>query len=301
MEQKEELKILRDNLRIFSERTAISEKQRELSLEQWLHSFLTEQPATLSELYEQFCEIFPHGDQFNTVARAKFCAHLAKIPAYQKMLSAQTGFRDQEVALSGSYGKIAMVRNRYNEEAFSVFESFVQGAKADFFPSFADACEAVFDNLCEFCLLPIENTENGRLFGFYAMLDRYELRICASCSLEHEDSPDTVRYALVGKHLPKRIPKNALWNLEYCVFAEAEEFPYDIFQVAPIFEATPIKIDSLPMPYDDVAHRIYFTFRIPITMAYAFDLYLLSEHPRYTPIGLYPLSETMNNTNKENL
>ena len=291
MEQKEGRTILAENIRIFSERITISTKQRELALEQWSNTLLALKDTNPNDLYERFCSALPKDTSLCAEDRAAFCAHLAKSPAHQKKLATIASFHDLDLAQSGSHGRIALVRNRYNEEAFAVFEPFIQGAKAEFFSSFADACEEVFDNLCEFCILPIENTENGRLFGFYAMLDRYELKICATCTLEHEDSHDSVRYALVGKHLPRRIPKNSEWNMECCISAQAEDFPYDIFRTAPLFHATPIKIDSLPLLYDDGAHRIYFTFRIPRAMAYAFDLYLRLEHPRYAPIGLYPLLE----------
>ena len=288
MDQKKELQIFKENIRTFSERSAISKQQRELSLDLCFRALLAEKNASPLELYTRFCADFSK-NELSAEDRASFFARLSNSVPHQKELITKTSFHDDESTKSGSHGRIALVRNRYNEEAFSIFEPFVQGAKAEFFSSFSDACEEVFDNLCEFCILPIENTESGRLFGFYSMIDRYELKICATCTVEHEDSPDTVRYALVGKHLPRRIPKNTEWNLECCISSEADQFPYDIFRVAPIFEATPIKVDSLPILYDDGAHRIYFTFQIPRMMAYAFDLYLLTEHPRYTAIGLYPI------------
>lgn len=289
MDHKKELQILKENIRTFSERSEISEKQRLLSLSLCINALLSDQDTTIPELYSRFSTELSENNLLSPTDRASFFAALTHSVTQQKKMIADGSFRENESTKSGAHGRIALVRNRYNEEAFSLFEPFVQGAKAEFLSSFSDACEEVFDNLCEFCILPIENTESGRLFGFYSMLDRYELKICATCTVEHDDSPDTVRYALVGKHLPRRIPKNTEWNLECCVSAQAEEFPYDIFRVAPIFDATPIKIDSLPILYDDGAHRIYFTFRLPRTMAYAFDFYLLSEHPRYTAIGLYPI------------
>lgn len=291
MDHNKEQTILENNIRVFSERISLSIRQRDLALEQWINSLFSLKDTDPSVLYTRFCEKLSSDGFLQAEDRANFCARLVKIPAHQKNLSTQTGFYDQESAQSGSHGRIALVRNRYNEEAFSVFEPFVQGAKAEFLSSFSEACEEVFDNVCEFCILPVEDVENGRLFGFYAMLDRYELKICATCTLEHEDSHNSVRYALVGKHLPRHIPKATEWNMEFCLSAESEDFPYDIFRIAPIFQATLIKIDSLPILYDEGAHRIYFTFRIPHTMAYAFDLYLMNEHPRYTPIGLYPILE----------
>ena len=291
MEKKEEFKILCDNIEIFSNRTALSEKQRALAMSQWIKRFLSEWDDEPSHLYERFCNSFTTEELPTPEDRALLCAQLANHPLFQKRMLAHSPLEAKEGAASGSHGRIALVRNRYNEEAFSIFERSVQGAKPEFFSSFSDACEEVFDNLCEFCILPVENTGDGRLFGFYSMIDRYELKICAVCELETESTPETIRYALVGKHLPRRIPKDTDWNFECCVSAEAEEFPYDIFRVAPIFSATPIKIDSLPILYDDRAHRFYLTFRIPRHLAYAFDLYLSKEHPRYTAIGLYPILE----------
>ncbi len=291
MEKKEELKILCDNLEIFSQRKALSEKQRTLSLSQWINRLLSEQSEDPSYLYEQFCSAFSSREILTPEDRALLCAQLTKNSVFQKKLIALSQLHAEESAASGSHGRIALVRNRYNEEAFAVFEHSVQGAKPEFFSSFSDACEEVFDNLCEFCILPVENTGDGRLFGFYSMIDRYELKICAVYELESENAPETIRYALVGKHLPRRIPKDAAWNFECYVSAEAEKFPYDIFRVAPIFEATPIKIDSLPILYDDRAHRFYLTFHLPRHLAYAFDFYLSKEHPRYTAIGLYPILE----------
>ena len=289
MDQKEEQAILCENLRIFSERDALSQKQRELALSLWIRRLLEEKESDPSVLYERFRTSLLKNGGIRVEDQAAFCATMAKLPVFQKRLLSHTILQKAEPAASGSHGRIALVRNHYNEEAFSHFESSILGAKAEFFSSFSDACEEVFDNLCEFCILPIGNTADGRLFGFYSMLDRYELKICAACELESDTSPDAIRYALIGKHLPRRIPQNAEWNFEFYLSAETEDFPYDIFRVAPIFEATPVKIDSLPILYDDKTNRIYLTFRLPKAMAYAFDLYLSQEHPRYTAIGLYPI------------
>jgi len=291
MEKKEEIKILCDNIEIFSHRKSLSEKQRALALSQWIRRLLSESNDTPTAIYEQFCASLAKKDLLMPEDRATLCSHLANDPSLQKKLMATSPLQSDESAASGSHGRIALVRNRYNEEAFSLFEHSVQGARPEFFSSFSDACEEVFDNLCEYCILPVENTGDGRLFGFYSMIDRYELKICAVCELETDNTPETIRYALVGKHSPRRLPKNTDWNFECYISAEAEAFPYDIFRVAPIFEATPIKIDSLPILYDDRAHRFYLTFRIPRHLAYAFDLYLSKEHPRYTAIGLYPILE----------
>lgn len=191
--------------------------------------------------------------------------------------------------VAGAHGRIALVRNRLNEEAYRVFSQAITASKAHYLPSFSDTCEDVYDNRCEFGILPIENTTDGKLFGFYAMLDRYELKICAACRLEPDHSEGTVRYALIGKNLPSRIPKNAEWLFECSVVTEIGKFPTDVVEITSVFDATIIKIDSLPVLYDDGLQKIYFTFRIPKQHADALHFYLTMEHARYSLLGFYPI------------
>ena len=280
-----EFEILQDNIRIFRERGALSERQRELCLSELIDRLLTtEQSSKPKGLYRRFIQVLPNA---TAADRALFCHRLSVHPRHVATFSAGALPSVEESPSPGTHGRIALVRNRYNEEALERFSYGVTGAKPSYTPSFADACEEVYAGQSEFCILPVENTENGRLFGFYSLLDRYELRICAACDLDTD--PGSIRYALVGKSLPDRLPKSVSWRLECSVAAEAGAFPTDILQIAPIFGAQLLKIDSLPVLYDDGLQRFYFTFELHRAEALAFDLYLSMEHARYTPIGLYPI------------
>lgn len=286
MKRSEALKILSHNIDAFSTRIDLSDRQRKICLSQFFDALSDDVEESAETLYRRFVSALPLCSYED---RASFCIHLAQVSHHQAKLWERMDLDSEDETLAGAHGKIAFVRNRYNEQAFSVFEPLVIGARAEILSSFTDACEDVFDNRCEYCILPIENTGDGRLFGFYSMLDRYELKICASCTLEHESTPDTIRYALVGKHLPNRIPKTTEWFYEFSLASENDEFPYDIFSVAPIFSAKLLQIDSLPLQYDDLARRIYFTFHADKVQAAALDLYLSAEHPGLTVLGLYPM------------
>ena len=286
MDKTEELKILCDNIRLLSQRIDLSDRQRKICLSQFSTRLLTEKHPSPEQLYQSFAEALPNRSCEDL---AGFCVRMSQSAQHQGRLLERILSDAEEETSPGAHGRIAFVRNRYNEKAFSIFESLVVGARTEVFSSFTDVCEDVFDNRSEFCILPVENTGDGRLFGFYSMIDRYELKICASCTLENEHAPDTVRYALVGKHLPTRIPKAAPWMYECSVVSEHGDFPYDIFRIANIFSAKLLQVDSLAMQYDDRARRIYFTFQADQAKAAALDLYLSEEHPSFASIGLYPV------------
>ncbi len=281
MNETDAARILAENLLVFSERGELSAKQRNLCAEELCLRWSRSRPEqTAQERYREFCAAVPHALPED---KARLCRHLSV------RLKEREGFGGEDTGVAGTHGRIALVRNRYTEEAFSCFSEIVSGAKPHYPTSFASVCEDVFDRRCEFGILPIENTQDGRLFSFYAMLNRYELRICADCSLETENLAGVIRFALIGRHMPDRMPRDSEdWNLECSVTASLGEFPSDILRVASLFGATLQKIDSIPVLYDDGLVRFYFTFRLPRSEAVAFDLYLTMEHPYYAPIGHYP-------------
>ncbi|MBQ9085752.1 MAG: hypothetical protein IJY47_01040 [Clostridia bacterium] len=288
MTQSEQIRILRNNIRIYSDRSALSQQQKQLCVSQAIDRWLrTASPQEPDILYRLFLRQFP---EMTEADRARFCLSLVEtLPNQNTLLFDKFFLGAEEEATVGSHGGIALVRNRYNERAFTILSPTVIGAKQYPAPSFSDACEDIANNRCKFSILPLENTHDGRLFGFYAMLDRYELKICAVCSLETENLVGNTRYALVGRSLPDRIPKHCTWSFECSIATAAGSFPHDILTVAAIFHAELLSIDSLPVLYDEELQRFYFAFRIPKEHAMAFHLYCSMEHSRYTPIGLYPI------------
>lgn len=195
------------------------------------------------------------------------------------------GMRDSAVA--GSHGKIAFVRNRYNDLAFESFSYVVSNAKVSYARTFSEACEDVANGRSEYALLPISNSNDGRLFNFYSLIDRYGLRICAVNEIEPSDSDSSVGYALVGRTLPKIIKNTESCCLEFSLTRENERRLGEFLLAASEIGANPKRIDTLPVEYDDKMARYYFTFELPCSQAYAFALFVMLQYPSYTPIGFY--------------
>ena len=272
------LEILRENLRVIAERERAVAAQRRICTEDLIRRLCTlypkESPATV---LSHFCELMPeHRDE--DVAR--LCRTL--LPERETVATSHT---DRAHRVSDTGATIALVHNPYNQAAYQRFADAVIGAKAYPSTSFTNACEDVFDQRCDFCILPIANTQDGRLFSFYAMLDRYELKICAVTEIETDTEAGTASYALVGRHLPDRIPKHAQWYLEGILI---EPISPSILQTASLFDALPVRLDTLSVPYNSTDRQLYFTLRIPKGTEAALELYLSHRYERYTLLGLYP-------------
>ena len=288
MTESEQLRTLRENIRFLTERGTLSLKQREICIEQILDRLLpADSPQEINDAYRALCRQFP---ELTAEDRAAFFLRYATLLSGRGELSPEkTFFPADEVADPHFRGRIALVKNRFNEQAYQMLSPSVTGAKEYHVSSFSEACEEVANMRCEYGVLPVENTRDGRLFGFYGMLDRYELKICAVTSLETDDLRGSTRYALIGRALPARIPKSSQWNLEYSVALPVGEFPHDLLSVCDRFSAKLLKVDSLPVQYDDQLHRFYFTFQVSKDAAVGYHLYCTQVHTRYTPIGLYPI------------
>ena len=274
------------NAEEFLRRSELSEKQRDGEITGLINVIINSSRARRpEEICEEFRKAFP---SYTSTDLAKLCHALSESQRYGASVWARSFFGSEDIP-AGSHGKVALVRNKYNEEAFELFSKVITNPKPIYSPSFSDACEDVFDGRCEFCVLPVENSQSGRLFGFYSMFDRYELRICAVCELDAAGTSESTRYALVGKLVPDRIPKSLRWRFECSVISETGAVLGEISRVCHVFGAELSKVDSLPVEYDEKLKKYFFTFEIPENTISGFDLYLSEKYARYSPIGLYPL------------
>lgn len=276
------LDTLQENLNIIKERQRAVETQRRVCVEELSRRICADRERTdPKEIYARFKERLPDYQREDLMI---LCQHLFS-PAAPSALEHEPS----NASLSAdARATIALVHNPYNQAAYQSFASGIIGAKAYPVPSFSDACEDVFDGRCEFCILPIENAQDGRLFSFYGMIDRYDLRICAITEVETESNTGTIFYALVGKTLPDRIPKGARWHLEGMIVEQAGTLPSELFGLTKFFGAHICKLDTLPLPYNDHSQRFYFRIRLAKHHAEAVHFYLSQRYNRYTNIGLYP-------------
>ncbi len=95
-------------------------------------------------------------------------------------------------------GRIAYMPGAFADKAYLRLAAAIPGARAATFHSFIDACEEVRGGLCEYCILPLENTASGRLTAFSRLVLRYHLCAVAVCDLENGVAEGQItRFALL--------------------------------------------------------------------------------------------------------
>ena len=292
--KKEIILDLCEGIRELRQRIKNTSEERDICLALLLSSLLSADPKTSAdssarEIYDSFLYSVPNADSREKLLLCRNIVNGETLGASEldETILAITGD-----TAAGSHGKIAYVRNRYNDEAFSFFSERMQHAKPVVTTSFSEICEELADNRCEFGILPLENTSDGKLFGFYSMLDSYELKIVDLCLVETEDSAKNICYGLVSRGITKSrisslVKKNELCRFEFSVVSESADFCSDIISALGECGARLLKISSVPLPYDDRLQRFFFTAELRATHLYELALYLSMEFSSYAFIGFY--------------
>lgn len=165
------------------------------------------------------------------------------------------------------------MNNRLSVGAFERFLSLLPAAKAVSVDSFSEVCERVAKQECDFGILPIENTTDGRLSSFYKMLDRHELKICAVCDVEDPDGDSRTRMALIGSRV--MILKRDLPALVEFSFVSADaERRYDLLWTARYFEASLTRYVCAPLSYRSDGEMDTATFEVKNERLLPFLIYL---------------------------
>lgn len=96
-------------------------------------------------------------------------------------------------------GRIAYMTGSLADKAFLQFADRLPDARATDARSFVDACEEVFNGLCQFCILPLESAEEGRLSAFSRLIIRYGLQIVSVCDVIQQGTAGrrSTRFALL--------------------------------------------------------------------------------------------------------
>lgn len=97
--------------------------------------------------------------------------------------------------------RIAYMRSALTDDAYERLCTVLHAPTVLYTNGYREACEAVRDGSCGYCILPYENTE-GVLHTFTALAERYSLLRTALCRVFHPDGSDTTHFALYGHRLP---------------------------------------------------------------------------------------------------
>lgn len=201
-------------------------------------------------------------------------------------------------------GRIAYMPGAFADKAYLRLAGGVPGARAATFHSFVDACEEVRGGLCEYCILPLENTASGKLTAFARLILRYRLFVVAVCDLENGAAEGQItRFALCS-----RAPVGGVADIgtpplgadaeppRYMELLHTVEDPAlsDLLSAAAFCGLTLVRVDTLPamdtpdLPDDtDGAPLTSCVFDTRGADLSTFRRYLTLEAPEDIPLGYY--------------
>ena len=281
----EKQKIYLDNLRQLSKRQSINDQQRKITISE-LASLYRDAYSSSDDALERLKSI---GTVLSASDEIIFLHEICRSELSEQIKNLLF-IGSTEPTSAGSHSKISYVKNRYNDIAFEHFLRSVPNAKPDYASSFVESCENVFDGLCEFSILPLANSRDGRLMSFYNLLDRYDLKICEIIEVDSEDSASTLSIARVSRACRDqrgKIQKNQKHIFEFSIISESTDFLSHLFEAAKQANARLISIDSLPTEYASNMQKFFLSFSLPQQNVLSFRLFVALNHQTYTPIGIY--------------
>ena len=218
------------------------------------------------------------------------CRELGASIQRQTSLSAESFFLETEEISDTARGRMIYQRNSYTDSAFLKFAKLLPAPRALYAHSFPAVCEEVYNGAAEFCILPVESSAEGQLNSFSRLIDRYGLKIAATCDIPATDNLRSTRFALLRRDLvPLSAPDRIKEHFFECPSPLlASPTPAELLCAAQLCGLSPVRIDCRSAVDDEsAAKHVHYVFRAEDGDLLAFLLYLAMEAPNCEPNGFY--------------
>ncbi len=176
--------------------------------------------------------------------------------------------------------------NRDSVLAYSHFKGLFKSAAPIHVDRFNEICDTIIGGEADFGILPIENSSDGKLFGFYRMLEKNDLNICATLDIDHPDMDAHTRYALISRHSVFFENISPL-QLELFFYSTDNHELAELMCVAQTLAISISRIDSLPLRHQNDGFRGYITVSLTPHYLAIFLCYLWLFKTDYLVLGLY--------------
>lgn len=284
-----QIKILCDNIKDLSERKELIGEQQRISYEFLLQFFIDNYKAsdiTQSTVFEYADLIEKYsGKRSNNELINFFCKAVDKIGFSPSLFMNENS--TLEFFTPASSSMISYVKNNNSDSAFIKFSTLFDKPKVAYRTSFEDVCEDVYNSASDYCILPIESSSGGKLFSFYSLIDKYDLKIFAVCDLEDGNSDKRTRYALVSKKNLIYLKSKKDIFIEFSMIEDKNYSLKNILEAAHVCGLELYRIDTVSAAYDDLAFKFYHIFKSKNQGTLPFLMYLNYKYPRHEAIGYY--------------
>ena len=198
-------------------------------------------------------------------------------------------FPETEESSEPSPNRIIYPRSTYADTAYLRFAPLISDSRAVYAHSFPMACEEVYNGLCKYCILPLENSADGQLNSLARLIDRYELKIACTCDVTATDGSRTTRFALLRREILPVISQGTSLYFEFAAPLQESLSGASLLFAAELCGLSLERMDSRPQAADSATPQFTrFVCRIERGNLPAFLLFLFSRAHFAVPIGIYP-------------
>ena len=267
---------------VFDEEDAEAEGGELLTLDKYLSSKKAAAlPEGAAEDSEELSYLFKNFDRFD---RLFYIGQLAR--KYPSRIPTLTPKKDDGGMASGIPPAITYVKSRGADDAYLAFAAQLPALPAVYAEDFSAACEAVYYEKSRYAILPLENSADGRLLGFYNLIGRYELKIVYTCDVTDPDGIERSRFALCAKDFEAAEDGDTLCYELYFPSRSGEGLAA-ILTAAEYYRLTVRRIDSIPADAasDPDKNQVYLTLSGAMADMKILLCYLEAEYAEYTVIG----------------
>ena len=218
----------------------------------------------------------------------QICSRLysSKNPYFKNYFSAYS------VSASLAPGKIAYLKNSYNDAAYLAFSHHLHSPTSYYAQSVTEVCEAVLDGTCEYCILPLQTASDGKLLSFYRLILKYGLKINLVYDMPGRTNKDHTVYALLSRSvLTDNVTRLKTKDKRFDFMVSS----FDGVSIAEIMMAAQLcslelcSVDTMPLQIADGQIKEYFclSYRTGSADINTFLSHLSIDCPDFIPIGMY--------------
>ncbi len=274
-----DLESLVSDLTMLQERESVIKELRALAIKDLKISLPNQ--ADMLELVRIYRRYMPtDSDIFTLSDRVTFCKNLI---AHVSTPIEQLIFNETSPE---NIDTVAYVKNQYSDNALLKFREYIGVRNDHAFRSFNEMCDDIENNIYDDCMIPLENTANGKLMNFYSIIDRFDLKIAMTCDIENQSGDQTTRYALLRRTVS--IPQSSDNCCFEFSFIAADKFRIkDILELAELVGLDLHRIDSMPLRYNESAFIYYPMLYGTMQNILLFLFFLKLNLIQYNMIGIY--------------
>lgn len=124
-----------------------------------------------------------------------FCGYIAEAVGIPQNAEGICRLLSKSESVTGK--RISCLRGGSSDVAFDVFSEYLGKASVLYGENLTSVCENLYDSLCDYAVLPVENSRDGILSGIASLIDKYEFYTVALTRVEQNEALTT--FALLSR------------------------------------------------------------------------------------------------------